>query len=613
MIVAIIFAHVWGILQLTVLGSLARTVRIRTALAALAAGFYACAAAAVLFEIAWIIPTTWITGVPLSAVIRTASYTVDPFVEELVKIAPLVMLLLLVRVVRQQWSIIDCVIVSAALGSGFGLAEDLYLYGTVPANAVWTGGGWLVQANFATIVTIPHPLTTMTSWLPAGVAVRDVMSFFSRALYPVDPHVALSTIGGLAIGLLRQHGGSIRRRAGIILLVFSGLAHALYNAALNASHGGVFTDLYGAVQSMFFFLPVAALVAACWIDRQGHETQNVSDLALAAEKTTSPAVVGTLRTALSNAPWSVAWVDALVRMRRAYALERQESGAPVNLLHTLVVAFRDLIDRAAAQGVPSNVGGSWVRARFVGTLQQPRALIGLLIITPSILYFVVGGFPATAWLQGVLLSPPVWTIIRLLSVYALAWTAWNVGVSRRQWVQIAQWPLADGPATFVLRLLAGAGTLVLGGYAFFLSITRGSPHDHIINMHIAGTLSKLTPGLGQLLASSGPLLSEGIPPTLRTPYAPPGTPIPPPFNPDIPVVEPGPPGAGFPDPIPQGPVTLPSGTAAWTWTPATLAWLPAVAAAAAILTYSSTSIVSEGEEQRMLEKSRKMQQERDHH
>jgi hypothetical protein len=43
MIVAIVFAHVWGVVQMIVFGSMARTIRARTALTAMAAGFYACA------------------------------------------------------------------------------------------------------------------------------------------------------------------------------------------------------------------------------------------------------------------------------------------------------------------------------------------------------------------------------------------------------------------------------------------------------------------------------------------------------------------------------------------------------------------------------------------
>ena len=42
MILAIVFAQLWGVIQLIILGSLSRTVRVRTVLAAMAVGLYAC-------------------------------------------------------------------------------------------------------------------------------------------------------------------------------------------------------------------------------------------------------------------------------------------------------------------------------------------------------------------------------------------------------------------------------------------------------------------------------------------------------------------------------------------------------------------------------------------
>ncbi len=56
MIVALVFAHVWGVIQLVVLGSLTRTMRVRTVLMALAVGLYLCAPLSVLLQMAWIRP-----------------------------------------------------------------------------------------------------------------------------------------------------------------------------------------------------------------------------------------------------------------------------------------------------------------------------------------------------------------------------------------------------------------------------------------------------------------------------------------------------------------------------------------------------------------------------
>jgi len=64
-------------------------------------------------------------------------------------------------------------------------------------------------------------------------------------------------------------------------------------------------------------------------------------------------------------------------------------------------------------------------------------------------------------------------------------------------------------------------------------------------------------GIGEAAAGEAGVAGRGVPkggipeppPTLRTPYAPPGVPEPPPFNPEIPIVEPG--------PVPSRPPSLP--------------------------------------------------------
>ena len=54
MIFAIVFAQVWGVIQLLALGSLTRTVRVRTVITAMALGLYAVAPVAVIIQKAWI-------------------------------------------------------------------------------------------------------------------------------------------------------------------------------------------------------------------------------------------------------------------------------------------------------------------------------------------------------------------------------------------------------------------------------------------------------------------------------------------------------------------------------------------------------------------------------
>lgn len=176
MILSIIFGHVWGVLQLVALGSFARIIRLQTILVAISAGLYGCALVAVLFQIAWTRPVAWLTSTSLSEVVSIASYTLDPCIEELVKILPLAFLLR-IQNVRKQWSLTDCVLVGAALGSGFGLAEDLFRYSTSPGGMVLSMPfGWVVQKGLSP-VTIFGPWTILTSWLPESVSVGDLLSF----------------------------------------------------------------------------------------------------------------------------------------------------------------------------------------------------------------------------------------------------------------------------------------------------------------------------------------------------------------------------------------------------------------------------------------------------
>jgi hypothetical protein len=58
---------------------------------AIAVGVYGCGVAAALLELAYTRSVAKATGEPLTKVVETASYTVDPVIEELVKVAPLLL------------------------------------------------------------------------------------------------------------------------------------------------------------------------------------------------------------------------------------------------------------------------------------------------------------------------------------------------------------------------------------------------------------------------------------------------------------------------------------------------------------------------------------------
>src|SRR3954462_7607067 len=167
MILAIVFAQVWGVIQLIVLGTLARTVRVRTVLAAMAVGLYAIGPLTVILQLSWIRVAAMIVGKSVSDMTGVASYTVDPFIEEALKLLPLV-LLMLIPTVRRQWSLTDCVLIAAAVGSGYGLAEHLYRYASTPGIAQGVSGGWAIPFRNLTPM-VPGIFNSLTSWLPPGV------------------------------------------------------------------------------------------------------------------------------------------------------------------------------------------------------------------------------------------------------------------------------------------------------------------------------------------------------------------------------------------------------------------------------------------------------------
>ncbi|MDT3397616.1 PrsW family glutamic-type intramembrane protease, partial [Streptomyces sp. B1866] len=120
MALLMVAAAVYGVVQLLVPSSLTRSVRWPVVLLAVAVGVYGCGAATALLELVYTRVVADITGERLSRMVARASYTVDPVIEELVKVAPLVLAGWNVRI-RRQWGLTDFVVLGAALGAGFGL------------------------------------------------------------------------------------------------------------------------------------------------------------------------------------------------------------------------------------------------------------------------------------------------------------------------------------------------------------------------------------------------------------------------------------------------------------------------------------------------------------
>lgn len=102
-------AAVWGVLQLFLLSWPTRSVRLSTVLLALMVGVYGCGVATALIQLAYTRIYADQSGHPLVEVVNSTSYTVAPWGEELVKITPLLLAGLSLKV-RLQWGLTDFVV-----------------------------------------------------------------------------------------------------------------------------------------------------------------------------------------------------------------------------------------------------------------------------------------------------------------------------------------------------------------------------------------------------------------------------------------------------------------------------------------------------------------------
>ncbi|MET7760859.1 PrsW family glutamic-type intramembrane protease [Streptomyces sp. NPDC005393] len=135
MALLMVAATVYGVAQLLILASPTRSVRISTALLTIAVGVYGCGLAAALLELAYTRSVAEVTGDSLTKVVETASYTVDPVIEELIKVMPLVLIGWNIKI-RRQWGLTDHVVLGAGLGAGFGLLEALARFGLDADRAI---------------------------------------------------------------------------------------------------------------------------------------------------------------------------------------------------------------------------------------------------------------------------------------------------------------------------------------------------------------------------------------------------------------------------------------------------------------------------------------------
>jgi hypothetical protein len=329
LVVAMVLAACWGVLQLAVLGSATRSVRAGTLLLAVGAGVYGCGLLAVAVQYAWTRLYAGASGNPVYQVVDVASYTVDPFIEEVAKVLPLLVLAWSARA-RLQRGLTDHLLLGAATGAGFGLLEALMRFGSRAGTAVGMPGGWVLPISLSPPM-VPSPGSTMTSWLPAPAGGDGLLSFGAGT--GTNLHLAWSALAGLGVGLLVRGRGPVRLR-GPLLVALVGADHAAYNYDLrHPGHGDLAAHLaapFVAAQPLLWLWPLLALAAAIvvgvrWLRRA---RSLAPDLRLRRERDTTRLGAGLAGYAVLGLPWWTLLVIArFVGLRRSALYGLRQAGA----------------------------------------------------------------------------------------------------------------------------------------------------------------------------------------------------------------------------------------------------------------------------------------------
>jgi hypothetical protein len=526
MVVSMIFAQVWGVTQVIILGSMARTVRVKTALMAMAVGLYVCASASIAIQLLWTRSAAWLLSTPMSTVVDTASYTLDPLIEEIIKLLPLAGLLM-IPVIRRQWSLTDCVIIGAATGSGFGLAEGLLWNSSHASSAISLQSGWLVKGS-----VVPGPLSALFSLFPVASSFG---SGYSSAAH-LNCHLVWSALGGLAVGLIMLNRTAAGKRVGIALLVFIAADHAAGNYAVygsDAALGKIVFGLFNLLWSLLWLCPMAALFFAWRIDRNRQHTGDSSELILAAEQAESSRSKGILKAAISLLPDSLLWVSKFVRMRRVYNTERLAGFDEAESMLPILENLRDRIDHIGVRQEPvQTILSGWIRESTRTVLRKPIVIAWAVLLVPAIIYLVLGGQPQTAGFQEFLTAPVIWRCALGIFAVGQVWLLGQVLASIGSWRKALRSLLGDDAATLTLQMLTGMGAIGLGGFAVIRGLAGLSPASGILSgAHVreaygsaSGAAATVVPG-----SAVGALPPDGMPGTADSsggPASPPEDPNP---------------------------------------------------------------------------------------
>ncbi|MFD4344174.1 RNase A-like domain-containing protein [Streptomyces coelicoflavus] len=496
MVVVMAAAAVWGVLQLFAVSWPTRSLRPSTVLVAFAVGVYGCGVAAGLVEFAYTRLYANRSGLSLVTVENITSYTVAPWLEELVKISPLLLAGLSLKV-RRQWGMTDYVVVGAALGGGFGLLEAVLRFGLDADRVIVRDGAWVIPDSlFAPYV--PSPEQVLTAWLPAPFGQLSTGAVPTTDTFT---HLVWTSVAGLGVGMLWRTRGWVRLLAPVPFLAASAY-HTLHNYVVQEP-GEWAEPWLETADANAWAAPLACLAVAMAVDvRQLHRGKRaMPDVLLDAERAEGDSVGALLRYATWHVPWSLLIVLRFVRLRRSliFTTAVSTTGRDLEELRAAVVRTAGLMDASDRQE-------AWQRGLLRARLKAARArdphriwlvLVPLVLSLPALLFLGVGSFTTTSGVQEFFSDGAGPRLLMGFCIAALLWIVWQLTVLLRTWRVASSQLLAEPLAIHRFRLGVALGAGITGTFLLRRGFGDAGPDGKAISTsHLLDALDSFLVSLG---------------------------------------------------------------------------------------------------------------------